>query len=243
MENDQTRREFLTAAGVTIAAGAVGYAQAAGPGAAGAEPAGAAADKPMPKPADTVRIIAVSCSPHKGKSTATSLQVALDAAKEAGPRVTVELVELAGLTIDGALAVGLPLVPGQKDDFPAVAAKLTDPAVRGIIIGTPVYFSGMSYLCKAFLDRWMAFRKDFALTDKVAGVLACGGSRNGGQETTIRSVQDALFCHDMIVVGAGRPTSRFGAVVWAKGDDKDSAANARNLGLRVAKVALALAGK
>jgi hypothetical protein len=56
-------------------------------------------------------------------------------------------------------------------------------------------------------------------------------------------VQDALFCHDMIVVGAGRPTSRFGAVVWANGDDKDSAANARNLGLRVAKVALALAGK
>jgi multimeric flavodoxin WrbA len=238
VENDQTRREFLTAAGVAIAAGAVGYAQAAG-----AEPTVAGADKPMPKPADTVKIIAVSCSPRKGKSTATALAAALDGAKEAGPRVAVELVELAGLAIDGGLAVGLPLAPGQKDDFPAVAAKLTDPAVRGIIIGTPVYFSGMSYLCKAFMDRWMAFRKDYALADKVAGVLACGSARNGGQEVTIRSVQDALFCHDMIVVGAGRPTSRFGAVVWANGDDKDSAANARNLGLRVAKVALALAGK
>ena len=238
MENDQTRREFLTAAGVAIAAGAVGYAQAAG-----AAPAGAGADKPMPNPADTVKIIAVSCSPRKGKSTATALAAALDGAKEAGPRVAVELVELAGLAIDGGLAVGLPPAPGQKDDFPAVAAKLTDPAVRGIIIGTPVYFSGMSYLCKAFMDRWMAFRKDYALADKVAGVLACGSARNGGQEVTIRSVQDALFCHDMIVVGAGRPTSRFGAVVWANGDDKDSAANARNLGLRVAKVALALAGK
>ena len=238
MESDQTRREFLTAAGVAIAAGTVGYAQAAG-----AEPTGAGADKPMPKPADMVKIIAVSCSPRKGKSTATALAAALDGAKEAGPRVAVELVELAGLAIDGGPAVGLPLAAGQKDDFPAVAAKLADPAVRGIIIGTPVYFSGMSYLCKAFLDRWMAFRKDFALADKVAGVLACGGSRNGGQEVTIRSVQDALFCHDMIVVGAGRPKSRFGAVVWANGDDKDSAANARNLGLRVAKVALALAGK
>ncbi len=238
MESDQTRREFLTAAAVTIAAGTVGYAQAAG-----AEATGAGADNPMPKPADTVKIIAVSCSPRKGKSTATALAAALDGAKEAGPQVAVELVELAGLAIDGGLAVGLPPAPGQNDDFPAVAAKLTDPAVRGIIIGTPVYFSGMSYLCKAFMDRWMAFRKDFALTDKVAGVLACGGSRNGGQETTIRSVQDALFCHDMIVVGAGRPTSRFGAVVWANGDDKDGAANARNLGLRVAKVALALAGK
>ena len=238
MESDQTRREFMTAAAVAIAAGTVGYAQAAG-----ATPAGAGADKPMPTPADTVKIIAVSCSPRKGKSTATSLAAALDGAKEAGPRVAVELVELAGLAIDGGLAAGLPPAPGQKDDFPAVAAKLADPAVRGIIIGTPVYFSGMSYLCKAFMDRWMAFRKDFALADKVAGVLACGSARNGGQEVTIRSVQDALFCHDMIVVGAGRPTSRFGAVVWANGDDKDSAANARNLGLRVAKVALALAGK
>ena len=239
MESDQTRRDFLTAAAVTIAAGTVGYAEAAG-----AAPAGADAYKPMPKPADTVRILAVSCSPRKGKSTATALAAALDGAKEAGPRVTVELVELAGLAIDGGPAVGLPLAPGQKDDFPAVAAKLTDPAVRGIIIGTPVYFSGMSYLCKAFMDRWMAFRKNFALTDKVAGVLACGGTLHGGQEVTIRSVQDALFCHDMIVVGAGRPTSRFGAVVWAGGgNDKDSAANAHNLGLRVAKVALALAGK
>ena len=238
MESDQTRREFITAATVAIAAGTVGYAQAAS-----AAPAGAEADKPTPTPADTVKIIAVSCSPHKGKSTATALQAALDGAKEAGPRVAVELVELAGLTIDGGPAAGLTLPPGQKDDFPAVATKLTDPAVRGIIIGTPVYFSGMSYLCKAFMDRWMAFRKNYALTDKVAGVLACGGSLHGGQEVTIRSVQDALFCHDMIVVGAGRPTSRFGAVVWAGDNGKDSATNARNLGLRVAKVALALAGR
>ncbi len=245
VESDQTRREFITAAGIAIAAGTVGYAQAAG-----AEPAGGAeADKPAPSPAGTVKIIAVSCSPHKGKSTSTALQAALDAAKEAGARIAVELVELAGLAIDGGPAVGLPLAPGQKDDFPAVAAKLADPAVGGIIIGTPVYFSGMSYLCKAFMDRWMAFRKDFALADKVAGVLACGGTRHGGQEVTIRSMQDALFCHDMIVVGAGRPTSRFGAVVWAKeaeaGTEKvtDSITNARSLGLRVAKVALAMAGK
>jgi len=235
MEKDQTRREFLTAAGIAVAVGSVGYAQAA-EAQPGAAPDAGQAGKP-------VKILAVCCSPRKGKSTAAALKTALEGAKQAGARVEVELVELAGLAIDGGPAVGLPLAPGQKDDFPAVAAKLTDPSVRGIIIGTPVYFSSMSYLCKAFMDRWMAFRKNFALADKVAGVLACGAARNGGQEVTIRSVQDALFCHDMIVVGAGRPTSRFGAVVWSKGKDKDSIINARNLGLRVAKVALALAGK
>jgi len=236
MEKDQTRREFLTAAGGAGAVGTVGYARAAE-----AQP-GAATDSA--RPADRpVKIIAVCCSPRPGKSTAPALKAALDGAKEAGPGVQVKLVELAGLAIDGGPAVGLPLAPGQKDDFPAVAAKLTDPAVRGIIIGTPVYFSSMSYLCKAFMDRWMAFRKNFALADKVAGVLACGGNRNGGQEVTIRSVQDSLFCHDMIVVGAARPTSRFGAVVWAKDQTSDSTKNARNLGLRVARVALAMAGK
>lgn len=236
MEKDQTRREFLTAAGVAVAVGTVGYAQAAEAKPDAAPNAAQPADSP-------IKILAVCCSPRPGKSTAAALKESLEGAKEAGPRVQVELVELAGLAIDGGPAVGLPLAPGQKDDFPAVAAKLTDPSVRGIIIGTPVYFSSMSYLCKAFMDRWMAFRKNLALADKVAGVLACGGNRNGGQEVTIRSVQDSLFCHDMIVVGAARPTSRFGAVVWAKGGDKDSANNARNLGLRVAKVALAMAGK
>ena len=171
------------------------------------------------------------------------MRACLEAAKEAGAGV--ELIELAGLAIDGNIAAGVPLAPGQKDDFPAVAAKLADPKVGGIIIGTPVYFSGMSSLCKAFLDRWMAFRRTYPLTDRVAGVLAVGGSRNGGQEVAIRSVQDALFCHDMIVVGSGRPTSRFGAAVWSKGGkaeaDKDGMASVGNLGRRVAKVALALA--
>jgi len=236
MEKDQTRREFLTAAGVAVAVGTVGYAEAAEAKPNAAPNAARLADGP-------VKILAVCCSPRPGKSTATALKAALDGAKEAGPQVQVELVELAGLAIDGGPAVGLPLPPGQKDDFPAVAAKLTDPAVRGIIIGTPVYFSSMSYLCKAFMDRWMAFRRNFALADKVAGVLACGGNRNGGQEVTIRSVQDSLFCHDMIVVGAARPTSRFGAVIWAKDQTRDSTKNAQNLGRRVAKVALAMAEK
>ncbi len=230
MATDVTRREFLGKAGIAGAAG-TGLAMAA------AETRAAEA-----KP---VKIIAVCCSPRKGKSTATALGVCLDAAKEAGPKIAVELIELAGMEIDGSLAAGIPLEPGRKDDFPALVPKLADPQVGGIIVGTPVYFGNMSSLCKAFLDRCIVFRKNkFALANKVGGVLAVGGCRNGGQEMTIRSVQTALMCQEMILVGDGQPGAHFGATVWNDknvGDvtkDAFGMGTAKNLGRRVAEVAM-----
>jgi len=233
MSDELTRRGLLGAAGAAVAAGAVGVAASA------AETDEAAANR-------AIKIVAVACSPRKGKTTAAALTVSLAAAAKVDARIQTELIELAGASIPGQVALGMPLATGEKDDFPAVAAKLADPAVAGILIGTPVYFSNMTFLCKAFLDRCMAFRKKFELADKVGGVLAVGAARNGGQELAIRSVQAALFCHDMIVVGSARPTSRFGAAVWSKAgktlaDDKHGLGAAANLGRRVADVALRLA--
>ncbi len=112
-----------------------------------------------------IKIVAVACSPRRGKTTAQALQIALDAAKKVAPdKVEVELIELAGLKIPGELAAGIPLEEGQHDDFPMVAGKLSDPAVAAILIGTPVYFANMTSLCKAFIDRCGVFRKNnFAL--------------------------------------------------------------------------------
>ncbi len=44
----------------------------------------------------TIRIIGVSCSPRKGKTTATAIHVALDAAKAVDSRIKTELVDLGG---------------------------------------------------------------------------------------------------------------------------------------------------
>ncbi len=198
--------------------------------------------------AQHVKIIGISCSPRKGKTTAASLQVCLQAAKNVSPRIEVELIELGGMRIDGSLAAGLLLEPGQKDDFAQLVPKLADPHVGGIIIGTPVYFSGMTSLCKALLDRCITlWQDDYALGNKVAGVLAVGGSRNGGQEVAIQSVQASLLCQEMIVVGTGRPAPRIGATVWSGAADdvtKDEfgMTKARDLGRRVAEVALRLRG-
>ena len=230
MERNLNRRRVLGTVGAAVAVGAAVEAMGA--------PAAKSAGK-------KTKIIGVCCSPRKGRSTAASLKVCLAAAAEV-PGVETELIELAGLAIPGQLAAGIKLAPGEKDDFPALAPRLSDPKVGGIIIGTPVYFGNMTSLCKAFIDRFMVFRRTFALSDKVAGVLAVGGSRNGGQEMTIRSVQTSLFAQEMILVGDGRPTAHCGATVWSGGkknvtDDEFGMSTARNLGRRVAKLALRLA--
>lgn len=188
------------------------------------------------------KIVAINGSPRKGKTTAAALGLCLAAAREQNPKLETELIELADLSIPAQVAVGLALREGEKDDFPEIAKKLSDPSVVGILVGSPVYFSNMTALCKAFLDRCVSLRKDgFALRNKVAGVVAVGGTRNGGQEITVQSIQAALAGQDMILVGAGKPSGRFGATLWSVEEsiDQDEFGKglAADLGRRVAEVA------
>jgi multimeric flavodoxin WrbA len=232
-----TRRHFLEAAGTAAAAGT-----ALGTSAYAAEAA----------PAKTIKIIGISTSPRKGKGTATAVRACLEAAKAVDARIEIELIDLGGLKIPGQVAAGLPLEPGERDDFPTLAPKLADPAVAGIIIGTPVYFGNMSYLCKALIDRCIVFQKEKKLANKVAGVLATSGGRNCGVELTLRSVQVSLMSQQMIVVGDAPPTGHWGGTVWAGAPeaqvaggadvtrDKPGMETVKNLGRRVAEMALRL---
>jgi multimeric flavodoxin WrbA len=191
-----------------------------------------------------LKIIGASCSPRKGKSTRFALDAALDSARESG--VAVEVIDLAEMTINGCIACGKcnkELACSQKDDFPDLIPLLSGPDVGGIIIATPVYFGTMTAQCKAFLDRCVMFRRNGALfSNKVGGVVAVGGFRNGGQETAIHAVHAAMLIQDMIIVGDGFNTFHFGGTVWSghpEGYEKDDTglASARNLGKRVADVA------
>lgn len=219
------RREFLT---TTLAAGATtSTVSAAAPG------------------GKTVKIIGLSCSPRKGKTTAAALGICLEAARTVDPRVTTELIELAGRNI----GVYDPTDPkAVQGGFAELIPALSSPDVAALVIGTPVYFGNMSSLCKAFLDHWMVFRQqNFALAGKVGGVVAVGAGRNGGQELTLQSVQASLMGQNMIVVGDGQPTSHFGATLINTNDDisKDDFGinTARNLGRHVAEIALKLTGR
>lgn len=195
-----------------------------------------------------VKIVAVSTSPRKGKTTAQGLKVVLDAARAVAPeKIEVVLVDLAGLQIPVEPGLGLPLPEGVKDDFPAVAEVIADPRLKALVVGSPVHYGNMSTLCKAFIDRLgQVFRKEFKLSGKLAGALAVGGARNGGQEYVLDSIQRALLCLEMAIVGDGRPTGHFGATLWNSGNDDISTDDfgvktAQNLGRHIAELALRLA--
>ena len=84
-------------------------------------------------------------------------------------------------------------------------------------------------------------RNGFIFHNKVGGILAVGGVRNGGQELTIQAVQAAMLCQDMICVGDGISTAPFGAALWSGGpggieNDETGLETARNLGRRLAQV-------
>ena len=193
-----------------------------------------------------MKIVGISCSPRKGKSTKYALEVCLQAVKEMVPDIETMLIELSDMKMNGCVACGKcvkVLECSQEDDFPKMIPVLSDPEVAGLVVATPVYFGSMTSQCKAFLDRCVMFRRNgFLLRDKVGGVIAVGGVRNGGQELAIQAVQAAMLVQDMVVVSEGRPTSHYGATLWSghpDGIEKDTFGleTAQNLGKRVAEVA------
>ena len=220
MNDNLTRRNFLNAAG-TAALAATTTALAAETG-----------GKPL-------KILGIACSPRKGMTTAKAVQAALDAAKAVDPRIQTELIDLGGLNIAGYSPKPPP------DDFTAILPKLQDPALGGLIMGSPSYFRGLSSLCKAFIERCAALREPKpVLADKPVGVVAVGGFRNGGQELVISQIQAAMLCFGMIPVGGHSPAYQGATVLSTKDDissDEIGLKTAAQVGKRVGEMALRLA--
>ncbi|MHC4750830.1 MAG: flavodoxin family protein, partial [Planctomycetota bacterium] len=123
------RRKFI--AKTLVAGTAVSIASA---------PANASDTKP-------VKILGISCSPREGKTTATAIKAALDAARQVDSRINVELIDLGSLDISAWFGTTKATEAKQiTDDFDLILPKLRDPNVSGCIIGSPVYFRSMSAL-------------------------------------------------------------------------------------------------
>jgi len=226
------RREFLTnglVAGGTLVSGSAAWAQT--------------------QAESKIRIVGISCSPRKGKTTATAVQIALEAAQEVDSQIKTQLIDLGGMTISGWSGGATPVTSQEvRDDFPIeVEPYLVRADLGGLIIGSPVYFRSMSSLCKAFLERLASLRKPkLLLADKAVGIVSVGAYRNGGQELVIEQIQSAMLCHEVMVVG-GKPRAHQGATLWNTDNDditKDEfgVASAKQLGIRVAEAALKLSG-
>ncbi len=223
MSRSVSRRKFIHKAGAAAVAGL--------------------ASRPTFTGGEKTLIAGVSCSPRQGKTTATAVKAALDAAKSVNSQIETELFDLGGMNISGLFPAGGGTT--SNDDFEMILPTLRSPNLGGIIIGSPVYFRIMSSLCNAFIERLSALRSpNLILADKPVGVLSVGAYRNGGQELVIQQIQTAMLCHEVMIVG-GKPGAFQGATLWnAYKDDitKDEFGmeSAQKLGIRVAEVALRL---
>ena len=227
MQHEVARRQFFVAGAAALGTAALGLA---------ASPA--SAQDASTAPTGKIKIIGINGSPRRDKTTAEALKNALEAAKAVAPdKIDVELVHLADYNLFASERLFGDAAVKGGDEYAKLNEKLADPAVRGVIVGSPTHNGAPSALIAALFGQI----DHSVLQGKIAGALAVGGARNGGQEQVVDGINTYLFHEGAILPGPGG-SGRAGALLW---NQKDSVAQdefglgmARGLAQRVAKLAL-----
>jgi multimeric flavodoxin WrbA len=187
-----------------------------------------------------VKIIGIIGSPRKEGNTSYLVETALKSAKSAG--ADTDIINLGSVNIEPCVACDICKAIGEcgiEDDISEILEIMMES--DGMIIGSPVYFGSVTSQLKILIDRSRPLRGSFRLKNKVCGAIAVGGSRNGGQESTISVIHDFLLIHDAIIVGDGAPMAHYGGT--GVGDtkiDEIGIETSQNLGKRVTELAMRL---
>ncbi|ABO50975.1 NADPH-dependent FMN reductase [Desulforamulus reducens MI-1] len=192
-------------------------------------------------------ILGLNGSPNTNGNTAFMLNKALEAAKELGADTKLihvaEHVATADPLFCNACSNPCAGVCYQGTSLGDLLELIK--TADGIILGSPVYFGTVAAPMKLLWDKSRALRKEKALVDVVGAAISVGASRFGGQELTLRSLQDIMLVHGMTLVGDGafeNDPGHHGACAQRPADgDPQAAERCRVLGRRVAEVALATA--
>jgi NAD(P)H dehydrogenase (quinone) len=146
-------------------------------------------------------------------------------------------------------------LPPVPEDGPPYASNTDLAECAGMLMGSPTRFGNMAAALKFFLDGTGSDWLSGTLSGKPAGVFTSTSSMHGGQETTLISMALPLIHHGMVLVGVpysvpelnattsgGTP---YGASHLARDQqqtapDKHEAEIARQLGQRVARIAVKL---
>ena len=193
-----------------------------------------------------IRIAGIAASPRKNKNTEFFLKKALETIEKSNQKIKTDFFTLSEKRFSGCISCEFcrsHFSCSQKDDLFPILEALKDDNIKGILVASPVYMGGMTSQAKAFFDRSVLFRRNgFHFKDKIAGAIAVGGSRNGGQELTLQNIHAAFMIHDMIVLQDNSPTAHFGGAVWERvpngpENDKVSLDTVLNLGKKMVDIA------
>jgi NAD(P)H dehydrogenase (quinone) len=161
-------------------------------------------------------------------------------------KVLVTYHSLSGNTERMAEAVvdGVKNVPGAAALLKRVGKVTADDlfSADAVVVGSPVYWANMSGEVKTFFDNWQfkfGVFPEYKMKNKVGAAFAAGGQVSSGKEVTMLTILAAMLENKMIIVSGG---GAFGASATTEGDspgiDNKELANAKELGRRVAEVAL-----
>ena len=168
------------------------------------------------------------------------VQEALLAASEI-PEVETESIDLRGKNIhycihcNRCIKERTDYCPPFKDDMYPLYEKLF--LADGFIFGSPVYQMSPTALLQAFMNRFRPLGRYISKghwASRVGGAIAVGGTRHGGQETTLESINNFFLCNGMVVVSGGIFAYNGGSV-WSN-DKKQEGAKEDEIGLNTARV-------
>lgn len=193
-------------------------------------------------------ILIINGSPNKNGNTAQMLNAALEEVRLHGAESTfVQVSEvLRSVKVPFCVACSNPCEGKCYRD--TALEEVFEQMIRadGIILGSPVYFCTVSAQLKGFWDKTRKLRTSKGLVNTVGGALAVGGARFGGQETTVRALQDMMLCQGMTVVGDGFPADdaghQGGCCQKPSAEDREGLQRTRILARRVVQVAKATEG-
>jgi len=163
-----------------------------------------------------MKVIGIVCSPRKKGNTEILISRALEGAMEAGAEET-EIILLSGKHINPCDACDSCKKTGEchiDDDMQAIYPKLLE--ADGIIIGTPVYFWGVTAQAKALIDRTTCLVQGHravvrgnkpisgprieGLRNKAGGTITV--ARRAGATQAVQQISDFFRFHRIIEAGA-----------------------------------------
>ncbi|MFC1892933.1 flavodoxin family protein [Chloroflexota bacterium] len=142
-----------------------------------------------------MKILGIVCSPRKNGNTEVLVKEVLTSAHGYGAET--DIIRVSSLDIkpcDGCESCDITGNCRIKDDMQDVYAKMQE--ADGIIIGSPVYFWGVSAQAKAIIDRTFVFRKQRQLRNKIGGAVVV--ARTTGAASAIAALNDFFTLQKMM---------------------------------------------
>ena len=149
-----------------------------------------------------MKVLGIVGSPRKNGNTEILVKEALDSARNLGAEI--EIINISDLNItpcDGCESCDTTGKCKIEDDMQDIYIKLLQS--DGIILGSPVYYWGVTAQIKAVIDRTFLFRKDRQLRNKVGGAIVV--ARYSGASSAFSAFLDFFSLQRMIPATAIGP--------------------------------------